>query len=159
MSDDPRFPDDRSGSVRTAEEPVMVRSPMPAGEPRTEERRYPDERYPQPYDRRYEDYDRDYRDDRRRHRPAIGEEASRFAHRYLHTPETKDFFRTSEFFLTILLVVALMVGAAANDFFDAEDMWPLVTLGISAYVISRGIAKAGTRTDGQDWYGSQGPRS
>lgn len=64
--------------------------------------------------------------------------------RQLRTPETKEFFKTSEFALTILGVLILMIAAAAQANFDAPQMWRLFTAILIAYIISRGIAKAGS---------------
>lgn len=64
--------------------------------------------------------------------------------RQLRTPETKEFFKTSEFALTILGALILMIAAAAQANFDAPQMWRLFTVLLVAYIISRGIAKAGT---------------
>lgn len=97
------------------------------GRPRYDERHRPPQRY--------------YRDD---DDSSFAEGASRFARRHLRTGETKEFFKTSEFFLTLLGVAALIIAAAVQDNFDAPGMWRLVTALLIAYVVSRGIAKAGT---------------
>jgi hypothetical protein len=70
--------------------------------------------------------------------------ASRFARQHLRTGETKEFFKTSEFFVTLIGVAALIIAAAVQDNFDAHGMWRLVTALLIAYVLSRGIAKAGS---------------
>jgi hypothetical protein len=70
--------------------------------------------------------------------------ASRFARQHLRTGETKEFFKTSEFFVTVIGVAALIISAAVQDNFDAHGMWRLVTALLIAYVLSRGIAKAGS---------------
>ena len=100
------------------------------------------------YDERYRPPQRYYRDD---DDSSFAEGASRFARRHLRTGETKEFFKTSEFFLTLLGVAALIIAAAIQDNFDAPGMWRLVTALLIAYVVSRGIAKAGTdrRDDGK----------
>ena len=74
--------------------------------------------------------------------PGLVGEASRFA-RHLRTPETKEFFKTSEFFVTILGALILILAAAIQDNFDAPQMWRLFTALLVAYIISWGIAKAG----------------
>ena len=59
--------------------------------------------------------------------------------------ETKPFYLTSEFLLTALAILALLVaGYAADDSLDAWRTWLLVTVVATAYVLSRGIAKAGS---------------
>lgn len=82
-------------------------------------------------------------------RRSFGTQAGELA-RHLRTPETKEFFKTSEFALTILGVLILMLAAAAQANFDAPQMWRLVTAILVAYIISRGIAKAGTGRGGSD---------
>ena len=94
-------------------------------------------------DDRYRDYDR-YRGRRGNGDSGFGEGASRFAKQHLRTGETKEFFKTSEFFLTIIGAIALIIGAAVQDTFDAREMWRLFTVLFAAYIISRGIAKAGS---------------
>ena len=123
---------------------------------RFRDERMPPPRYEQPpYDPRYDtryDARRDPRwDDRGRPRryeddgPGFADEAARFARRHLRTPETKEFFKTSELAFTIIGSLMLMVAASVHEIFDAEQMWPLVTLLFAAYIVSRGIAKAGVR--------------
>jgi hypothetical protein len=59
--------------------------------------------------------------------------------------ETKPFFLTSEFLLTLAAIAALLVaGYLHDDSLDTWRTWLLVTVIASAYVVSRGIAKAGS---------------
>lgn len=97
--------------------------------------RYRDERY------------RDDPRDRYRDGPGFVDDAARFARRHIRTPETKEFFKTSEFFLTLIGAIVLIVASAAQGTFDANEMWPLFTFLLAAYVLSRGIAKSGARRD------------
>ncbi len=60
--------------------------------------------------------------------------------------ETKPFFLTSEFFGVLVLIVAMAIGAASHEDFDSRMFWILATAVVSAYVISRGIAKSGTKS-------------
>jgi hypothetical protein len=76
--------------------------------------------------------------------PGFAEEAARFSRKHIRTPETKEFFKTSEFFLTIFGALLLLLASAVHDTFNAHDVWPLFTWLIAAYVVSRGIAKAGS---------------
>ena len=130
--------------------------PEYAGQPvdLRDDERYRDDRMPPPrrYDPRYDEprYDPRYDDRRRMQRyeddgPGFAEDAARFARRHLRTPETKEFYKTSEFMLTMFGIVAMMLAAGVHEVFDAENMWPLVTALIGLYVLSRGIAKAGVR--------------
>ena len=64
--------------------------------------------------------------------------------------ETKPFFLTSEFWGSLALIVALAIGAGTSDDIDARLFWILATAITGAYVISRGIAKSGTRSRAYD---------
>jgi hypothetical protein len=64
--------------------------------------------------------------------------------------ETKPFFLTSEFAAAVLAVLALAITAAASDSIDAWRFWLLTTGITSAYLLSRGIAKSGTRSNASD---------
>ena len=64
--------------------------------------------------------------------------------------ETKPFFLTSEFFGVLLLIAAMAIGAASHEDFDSRMFWILTSGVVSAYVISRGIAKSGTKSRAYD---------
>jgi len=71
--------------------------------------------------------------------------------RHVKTPETKEFFKTSEFGVWLFAVVAIAIAGAVidasshGDALRADLVWKLIA-GVSAvYILSRGIAKAGTR--------------
>ncbi|HEY0416058.1 MAG TPA: hypothetical protein VGC78_06700 [Gaiellaceae bacterium] len=64
--------------------------------------------------------------------------------------ETKPFFLTSEFAAAVVAVVALAITAAASDTIDAWRFWLLATGITCAYLLSRGIAKSGTRSNATD---------
>jgi hypothetical protein len=77
--------------------------------------------------------------------------------------ETKPFFLTSEFALTLATLVALAVTAASSDVLDAGTLWPLATAIVAAYVFSRGFAKSGApsrtwdpRETMEPWWGLRG---
>jgi hypothetical protein len=85
--------------------------------------------------------------------PGMGE---RVAHagdavaRHVKTPETKEFFKTSEFIVWALTAIGILIAAAVVTEGDGADFasraaWLYVTIVSAAYIISRGIAKAGTR--------------
>ena len=84
--------------------------------------------------------------------PGFGDRAQGFAdsmERQWRTPETKPFFRTSEFLvwaLTILgvLIAGAVVGGDDGDF-GASTVWTLVVITSFAYIISRGISKSGSK--------------
>lgn len=61
--------------------------------------------------------------------------------------ETKAAFKTTEFLAYIVAVIAVLIAAAVvNDKnFGAHDAWLYVTLLTIGYMISRGLAKSGSR--------------
>ena len=63
--------------------------------------------------------------------------------------ETKPFFLTSEFLVTAGVIAALAI-AMATDALSEERCWFLITILAAAYVVSRGIAKAGSRSHADD---------
>jgi hypothetical protein len=76
-------------------------------------------------------------------------------HQYIEAPEqhkswreTRLFAKTSEFWAMLVGVVAIVVIYNVSD--DASfDLWRACLLGTvlaAAYIVSRGFAKAGTRT-------------
>ena len=58
--------------------------------------------------------------------------------------ETRWALVTTEFWAMLIGIAVLLIAAAASDSFDDNRAWTLVTIIIAAYVVSRGIAKAGT---------------
>jgi hypothetical protein len=86
--------------------------------------------------------------------PGLGDRASNAMNsigRHVKTPETKEFFKTSEFGVWLFTVVALVIAGAVidasshGDVLRADLVWKLVTAVSAVYILSRGIAKAGTR--------------
>lgn len=72
--------------------------------------------------------------------------------RHVKTPETKEFFKTSEFLVWALTVLAVLIAGTvigdnggADDNLKGNQVWTLVTAASIAYILSRGISKAGTR--------------
>ena len=67
------------------------------------------------------------------------------------TTETKSAFKTTEFIVFILAVVGVLVASAVTDSsadnqaFGARSAWLYVTLLTIGYMISRGLAKSGSR--------------
>jgi hypothetical protein len=60
--------------------------------------------------------------------------------------ETKAGFKTTEFLLTIGAIVAILVAVYVRDAnLDAADGWRYASWVAAAYIVSRGLAKLGTR--------------
>jgi hypothetical protein len=64
--------------------------------------------------------------------------------------ETRPSFLTSEFIGTILAIVALGITAGVMDIVDARLTWILTAAMVFGYVLSRGLAKAGTASRSVD---------
>ena len=82
----------------------------------------------------------------RRSPGALGRATSRLA------TETKQAFKTTEFWAMIGLIVAILVSAAVinggdngTDEFIARQAWLYVSILGAGYFISRGLAKSGSR--------------
>jgi hypothetical protein len=67
-----------------------------------------------------------------------------------YTSETKPFFLTSEFLVFVLLVMGLGIGTSVSDDVDPRLFWILTTAASGLYMLSRGIAKSGTRSRAHD---------
>jgi hypothetical protein len=64
--------------------------------------------------------------------------------------ETKPFFLTSEFVGSVLAIAGIAITAASSDAFGAWRAWILITAIVVGYMLSRGIAKSGTRSHSSD---------
>jgi hypothetical protein len=71
--------------------------------------------------------------------------------------ETKSALKTTEFYVWLVVSIAILVAAAVidgdddNQRFGADHAWLYVAIVTAAYVVSRGLAKAGVhRDDRQD---------
>jgi hypothetical protein len=58
--------------------------------------------------------------------------------------ETKPSFLTTEFYAMIGVIAAILVAAAQADNFEAPRAWTLVAAVAIGYMVSRGLAKAGS---------------
>jgi len=83
--------------------------------------------------------------------------AAQQALRAVRSPETKPFFLTSEFIVWALTIILLLIAGAVtkagedgSDALPATTVWTLFTVISFAYVISRGISKAGQKYQGGD---------
>lgn len=73
-----------------------------------------------------------------------------FPARQDYSSETKPFFLTSEFLVFLLYEMGLGIAASTSPSIDARLFWILTTIAVSAYMASRGIAKAATRSRAHD---------
>jgi hypothetical protein len=76
-----------------------------------------------------------------------GFDMGEFTRQHIRTPETKEFFKTSEFAAFVLAVAAILVASVIDNGFDAFEAWTLVTAATVGYMINRGLSKAGARRD------------
>jgi len=67
-----------------------------------------------------------------------------------YTTETKPFYLTSEFLVFVLFVMGLGIGASTSEDVDSRLFWILTTAAVAFYMLSRGIAKSGTRSRAYD---------
>ena len=87
-----------------------------------------------------------------------GATASRGGARFSRlTTETKNAFKTTEFWAMVALVAGILIaswviddggnsaGGGNGDAFTAQRAWLYVAIVGSAYMVSRGLAKAGSR--------------
>src|ERR687893_3276793 len=59
--------------------------------------------------------------------------------------ETKASTKTSEFFVYVIAVAAVLIASLVVDGFNATEGWMFFTYLSIGYMISRGLAKAGSR--------------
>ena len=59
--------------------------------------------------------------------------------------ETKNFSKTSEFFVYVIAAAAILIASLIVDGFNATEGWMFFTFLSIGYMISRGLAKAGSR--------------
>jgi hypothetical protein len=64
--------------------------------------------------------------------------------------ETKPFFLTSEFLFPLLAWLGLLITTLVNDTIDARRFWELTVALLIGYMLSRGIAKSGTKSRSWD---------
>lgn len=72
------------------------------------------------------------------------------------TTETKNAFKTTEFYAMVAVIVGILLasamvdqgdgtGASATDAFPAVRAWLYIAIVAVGYMVSRGLAKAGSR--------------
>jgi hypothetical protein len=64
--------------------------------------------------------------------------------RHVTRDETKPSFLTTEFYAMVGVIAAILVAAAQADNFGAPRAWTLVAAVAIGYMVSRGLAKAGS---------------
>ncbi|HEX8204886.1 MAG TPA: hypothetical protein VF587_02380 [Solirubrobacteraceae bacterium] len=74
-----------------------------------------------------------------------GTDVADFARRHIRTPETKEFFKSSEFAVWLLTIIGVMIAGLSADDIEPSLVWILITILSFSYIISRGIAKSGTK--------------
>lgn len=76
--------------------------------------------------------------------------------------ETKASYKTTELVVYVLAVVGVLIASAVADAesdFGTQEAWFYITLLTIGYMISRGLAKAGSREPfDDDVHGHQGDR-
>jgi hypothetical protein len=70
--------------------------------------------------------------------------------RQIHDSETRPFFVTSEFLVFVLFLMGLGIAASTSPSVDARFFWTAATVISSFYMLSRGIAKSGSRSRAHD---------
>ncbi|MFJ8697007.1 hypothetical protein [Streptomyces roseolilacinus] len=85
------------------------------------------------------------------HHTGVGTDATAHRPRRLST-ETKAAFKTTEFFAYIAAVVAVLIASMVvgeeeghGDYFLADKAWLYIVILTVGYMISRGLAKSGSR--------------
>ncbi len=63
----------------------------------------------------------------------------------VRSTETKNFSKTSEFFVYVIAVAAVLIASLVVDGFNATEGWMFFTYLTIGYMISRGLAKSGSR--------------
>ena len=66
------------------------------------------------------------------------------------TDETKHALKTTEFYAMVAVIAAILIASAVSDTFGDRRAWTLVAAVAIGYMISRGLAKSGTKYVGGD---------
>ena len=62
--------------------------------------------------------------------------------------ETKHAFKTTEFFAMVGVIGAILIATAVSDSLNDVRAWTLVAAVAIGYIVSRGLAKSGTKYAG-----------
>jgi hypothetical protein len=63
--------------------------------------------------------------------------------------ETKPSFQTTEFWAMAVIILAILIASAVSDSLGDVRAWTLVAAVAIGYMISRGLAKSGTKYPGE----------
>jgi hypothetical protein len=64
--------------------------------------------------------------------------------------ETKHALKTTEFFAMVGIIAAILIATAVSDSLNDVRAWTLVAAVAIGYMISRGLAKSGTKYAGSE---------
>jgi hypothetical protein len=64
--------------------------------------------------------------------------------------ETKLSFKTTEFWAMVGVIAAILIATAVSDSLNDVRAWTLVAAVAIGYMISRGLAKSGTKYSGDE---------
>jgi hypothetical protein len=70
--------------------------------------------------------------------------------RHVHSTETRPFYVTSEFLVFVIFLMGLGITASESPSIDARFFWMAATVVTSFYMLSRGVAKSGSRSRAHD---------
>jgi hypothetical protein len=68
--------------------------------------------------------------------------------RLAHRDETKNAIKTTEFFAMVAVNAAILIAAWVSDSLDDVRAWTLVAAVAIGYMVSRGLAKSGSKYAG-----------
>ena len=71
-------------------------------------------------------------------------------HHRERSTETKASTKTSEFFVYIVAAAAILIASLVVDGFNATEGWMFFTFLTIGYMVSRGLAKSGSREPYRD---------
>jgi hypothetical protein len=64
--------------------------------------------------------------------------------------ETKNALKTTEFFAMAVIIGAILIASAVSDTFGDRRAWTLVAAVAIGYMLSRGLAKSGSKYIGDE---------
>ncbi len=71
-------------------------------------------------------------------------------HDSVESTETKSAYKTTEFIVYLVAVAAVLIAGLMVDGFNATETWMFFTFLSIGYMISRGLAKSGSRDPYRD---------